>query len=250
MQLVTRAQWGARPRGKGAATPFDPKGVAVHWVGGGWTWPWPHTACDDKVRGIQADHMDSNGWSDIAYNFLACPHGYVYEGRGLNRRSSANGDATVNTYWYAVCCLWGTKSGSVTEALLTAARDAIDHCRDNGGAGNELRGHRDLNETSCPGDQLYAWVRAGAPRPSNPPPSTGDGTMAWTDAQIAEAVKAMKTAADELLEVTQLLRTHAVRMDNLVNDQLPKLREDIRAINADVDRAADVTAGQDDAPKA
>lgn len=109
--------------------------------------------------------MDGRGWSDIAYNFLACPHGYVFEGRGLNRRSAANGDYASNTSWYAVQCMWGSRSGSVTEQLFVAGRDAIDYCRSAGRAGILLRGHRDFKGTDCPGDQLYAWLRRGAPRP-------------------------------------------------------------------------------------
>lgn len=195
MQLITRAQWGARPRGDGSVTPFTPRGVAVHYEGEGWAWPWAHSTCDDKVRQIQAYHMDGRGWSDIAYNFLACPHGYVFEGRGLNRRSSANGTWDANTWWYAVQCMWGTRSGSVPELLLSAARDAIDYCRAKGGAGQELRGHRDLHSTDCPGDQLYAWTHRGAPRPAittpgdvKPPPSTKDIIDMATQAEVAEAV--------------------------------------------------------------
>jgi hypothetical protein len=165
MRFVTRAQWQARPRGSGSTTPFDPLGVCIHWEGAGWAWPWAHTTCDDKVRAIQNYHMDVRGWSDIAYNFLGCPHGYVFEGRGLNRRSAANGGTDQNTYWYAVQCLWGSRSGSPPGALLVAGRDAIDYCRNRGGAGIALRGHRDLKSTDCPGDQLYSWMKRGAPRP-------------------------------------------------------------------------------------
>jgi hypothetical protein len=179
MRLVTRAQWGARPRGTGSTTPFDPRGVCLHWEGAGWAWPWAHSTCDDKVRAIQAYHMDVRGWSDIAYNYLSCAHGYVFEGRGLNRRSAANGGTDQNTYWYAVQCLWGSRSGTATPELLTAARDAIDYCRNSGGAGDGLRGHRDLQQTDCPGDQLYGWVRRGAPRPTPP-----EDDMPLTDADI------------------------------------------------------------------
>jgi hypothetical protein len=55
----------------------------------------------------------------------------------------------------------------------------------------------------------------------------GDGTMAWTDAQIASAVANLRETAATLNEVAQILRTHAVRMDNLVNSQLPDLRADV-----------------------
>jgi N-acetylmuramoyl-L-alanine amidase len=60
----------------------------------------------------------------------------------------------------------------------------------------------------------------------------GDGTMAWTDAQIASAVANLREAAATLNEVAQILRTHAVRMDNLVNHQLPGIRADVENVRA------------------
>lgn len=173
IQLITRDQWGARPR-KAGTTSIAPEGVVIHWEGGGWDWPWAHSTCDDKVRAMQADHMDRKGWSDIAYNYLACPHKYVFEGRGYDRRSSANGDADVNYKYFAVQCMWGVKSGNAPDALKEAARDAIEYLRAKGHAGNKILGHRDTNETDCPGDELYAWVRLGAPRPSDITGGLGD----------------------------------------------------------------------------
>lgn len=177
IQLVTRAQWGAQPREVGT-TSIAPEGVVIHWEGGGWSWPWPHSTCDDKVRAMQEDHMHgTHNWSDIAYNYLACPHRYVFEGRGYDRRSSANGDSDVNYKYFAVQCMWGTKGGHVPDDLKSAARDAIDYLRIHGHAGSKILGHRDTNETDCPGDELYAWVKLGAPRPG-----LGDmGEMELTD---------------------------------------------------------------------
>lgn len=164
IKLITRAQWGAQPREVGT-TSINPLGTVIHWEGGGWEWPWAHTTCDDKVRAMQEDHMHgTHNWSDIAYNYLACPHGYVFEGRGYDRRSSANGDSDVNYKYFAVQCMWGSKSGHAPDALKDAARDAIDYLRVKGGAGSKILGHRDTNETDCPGNELYAWVKLGAPR--------------------------------------------------------------------------------------
>lgn len=165
IKLITRAQWGARPRESGS-TSIAPEGVVIHYEGDGWKFPWDHSTCDDKVRNIQAYHMDVKGWSDIAYNYLACPHGYVFEGRGWDRRSSANGDTDVNYKYFAVQCMWGIRAGAkVPNALKTAARDAIDLLRSHWPHATRLLGHRDTNQTDCPGDELYAWVKAGCPRP-------------------------------------------------------------------------------------
>jgi hypothetical protein len=63
--------------------------------------------------------------------------------------------------------MWGSKSGNAPDDLKEAARDAIEYLRAKGHAGNKILGHRDTNETDCPGNELYAWVRIGAPRPSS-----------------------------------------------------------------------------------
>ena len=46
---------------------------------------------DALVRGIQAYHMDTLGYCDIAYNFLISRTGQVYEGRagGVSKAVSA-----------------------------------------------------------------------------------------------------------------------------------------------------------------
>jgi hypothetical protein len=108
-------------------------------------------------------------------SFVACTHGSVYEGRGLRRRNSANGGTSLNEAHYAVCALLG--SSGLTQppaAQRHGMRDAIEYCRSKGPAGSEIKGHRDGYATSCPGDPLYAWVRAGAPRPPGGPDQPED----------------------------------------------------------------------------
>lgn len=167
MKLVTRAQWGARAwREPSGSTPYSGsrKGVKVHYLGTPYTFG-EHSTCAAYVRKLQASHMDGNGWSDIGYSFVVCEHGYVFEGRGLRRRNSANGNTTLNNNHYAVCGLVGNKGSTIpTPAQLNGIRDAIDHCRTQGPAGGELRGHRDGYSTDCPGGPLYAWVQQGCPR--------------------------------------------------------------------------------------
>ncbi len=173
MKLVSRSQWGARAyrTPNGAIAYSRPRrGVKLHYLGTPYT-DRPHEQCAAYVRQLQAQHMDGNGWSDIGYSFVVCTHGYVYEGRGLHRRNSANGSTSLNEQDYAVCLLVGSSGlTKPTDAQLNGARDAIDYCRKEGPAGDWLGGHRDGYATDCPGDAIYAWVKAGAPRPSDGTP--------------------------------------------------------------------------------
>jgi hypothetical protein len=192
MKLVTRAQWGARDyRLPNGATLYSGsrRGVKLHYLGAPYA-DRPHTGCAAYVRQIQAQHMDGNGWSDIGYSFAVCTHGYVYEGRGLRRRNSANGNTTLNNQDYAVLLLVGSSGlTKPTDAQLHGARDAIDYCRKEGPAGTWLGGHRDGYATSCPGDAVYAWVKAGAPRPAVPAPATPQSPQEDDEMKLSDQVR-------------------------------------------------------------
>ncbi|GAA3139148.1 hypothetical protein GCM10010466_32890 [Planomonospora alba] len=175
IDLVTRREWGARqPRGSYTQI-SSTRGVKVHYTGGRVD---PrivddHARCVALVKSIQNSHMDGNGWMDIGYSLVACPHRKVFEGRGPRRLPAANGSG-LNADHYAVLGLVGS-SGLVqpTDGILHGILDAVEYLRERGGAGREIKGHRDGYATSCPGEPLYAWVRRGAPRPGggapNPP---------------------------------------------------------------------------------
>lgn len=164
MQFVSRSEWGARPAD--TSTNITPVGVAVHWEGPHMGTP-DHGECAGLLRGIQAFHMDGNGWADIAYSAVACPHGYVFEGRGPGHRTAANGTNEANQSWYAVCFLGG-EGDTFTAEARDAINDAIDWL-----GGGRVTGHRDHTSTACPGDEIYAWVQAGHPRSGNPDPNPG-----------------------------------------------------------------------------
>ncbi|MEW2635928.1 peptidoglycan recognition family protein [Streptomyces sp. NPDC048389] len=206
MKLVPRASWGARPYRQpsgGITYSRARRGVKLHYLGTGYS-DRLHDDCAAYVRRIQASHMDGNDWSDIGYSFVVCTHGAVYEGRGLRRRNSANGNTTLNEECYAVLLLVGSSGlTQPTTAQLHGARDAIDYCREEGPAGLWLGGHRDGYATSCPGDAVYAWAKAGAPRPSSAQSEEDD--MPTAD-EIAKAVVRELIAAGGVLENSDLDR--------------------------------------------
>ncbi|WP_103500331.1 MULTISPECIES: LysM peptidoglycan-binding domain-containing protein [Streptomyces] len=166
--FVTRAQWGARAR-RSSNTNITPAngGVTVHHVGGSRVARGSHADCAAQVRGIQNYHMDSNGWTDVAYSHLTCVHGYVFEGRGERQRTAANGTDAGNQNWYAVCALTGGSSSNydaITAQLVDAFHLAIARLRSSGGAAAAINGHRNHRATECPGN-LYPLVQDGRLNP-------------------------------------------------------------------------------------
>lgn len=217
--FVTRAQWGARPRKTGTTSIVDHPSVTFHYVGGGWEFPWDHSSCDDKVRGIQVDHMDNRDWSDIGYNYLVCPHNYCYEGRGYDRRSSANGSDSANNASFAVCALWG--AASADDPLPLGLKRAFHFARSIlqrfGGATTIVKGHRDWKPTTCPGDQIYAWIQAGIPLPSvGEPDMTTDASVR---AIVKEEIRAACVDGGPIHETVQIYAAFVAKhSDQLVDD--------------------------------
>ncbi|MFJ4808481.1 peptidoglycan recognition protein family protein [Streptomyces longwoodensis] len=198
MKLVTRAQlgWPASAAPDQAST----RGVKVHYEGT------PvsarllddHSACIAEWKAIRASHLANTqeNYSDIAYNYGACPHGYLLEGRGIGKRTGANGNQELNRAHYAIVGLVGTEGVTrPTDAMLGAIRDGIELLRKHG-AGTEIKGHRDGYATACPGPALYAWVQSGAPRPASTEPTQPSTTPTPSTPPAAEESD-MPTMLDE-----------------------------------------------------
>ncbi|GIH67217.1 MULTISPECIES: peptidoglycan recognition protein family protein [Microbispora] len=172
IDLVSRAEWGARPPRGSYSSLSSTRGVKVHYTGGrvdpGIVTD--HAKCVAMVKSIQDFHIDGNGWIDIGYSMVACPHRKVFVGRGPGHLPAANGPG-LNSGHYAVLGLVGN-AGLVqpTDGILHAILDAVEYLRAKGGAGKEIKGHRDGYSTDCPGDPLYAWIKKGAPRPGTTQP--------------------------------------------------------------------------------
>lgn len=167
MKLVTKMQWGGKQATAETLFPGPFKGLSVHWEGpkmGSFS----HDKCAGKVRGIQNFHMapkpKGRGWADIAYNWLVCPHGYVFIGRGPRNRSAANGTDSGNDRWLAVCYL-----GGVGDPFTVEAQNAILELKQSIEA-PAMNCHSDHKPTECPGDTIRKWVKSDPKLPSKPPP--------------------------------------------------------------------------------
>ena len=170
MAIESRAAWGAR-KPRSVSYVSKTKGVKAHYTGGhvNPATLTDHAKCRAAIRGIQNGHMDGNGWADIAYSMWVCNH-TAGMGRGPGVLTAANGPG-LNADHYSILFLVGTSG--VTEPTDNMKRhfhEARDYLRSKGGAGAEIKGHRDGYATSCPGEPIYKWIKAGAKLPATPKP--------------------------------------------------------------------------------
>jgi hypothetical protein len=111
------------------------------------------------VRQIQNFHMDTNGWPDIGYNWLVTQDGTIYEGRLHNWMAVGTHAANNNTRSIGVCFIG--RDADVTDQAKASIRWLYDEANRLSGKSLRKLGHRDVNPTTCPGDNLWNWVHAG-----------------------------------------------------------------------------------------
>lgn len=148
MNIIPRSQWGARPPRQIQNVGWDKRtGFTVHHSGAN-----PH----QSVREIQNFHMDTRGWSDIGYNFLINPAGEIFEGRGWNRVGAHA--VGYNTATIGVCIIGDYNASLPPSAALDACRWMYQEATRLKGSHLALFGHRDIGQTDCPGNALWAFV--------------------------------------------------------------------------------------------
>lgn len=146
MQIVSRAEWRARPP-KNRASWGNVVGIAVH-----------HTVTPatgdiaSRCRGIQNFHMDTRGWWDIAYNYLIDNEGRIWEGRGLASRSGANGTKASNRAYVAVAFIGDFSNTTPSDAAIQAFTELrcmtiIPQFR----KALAIKPHNAFKNTGCPG---------------------------------------------------------------------------------------------------
>lgn len=182
--LVSRAGWGARAP-VCRSTNIRPEGITVHWNGPS---PWTgvdrssperfqatadHARCASIWRAIQAFHIDSRGFCDIAYTSCGgCPHGVRFEGRGPGVRTGAQGTNDGNLRSYGCQALIGV-GDPLTDASKAAFHDEATRL------GVPLRwGHQAWKSTQCPGPFVVPWWQAGFPAPAAAPQPEEDDMKA------------------------------------------------------------------------
>lgn len=122
------------------------------------------------VHNIYHFHTGNRGWADIGYNYLVDRVGNVFTGRGRHRRGAhAPG---WNQSGMGVAYLGG-KAADVSKAGKRAMLGLYEWLVTEGGVdipGHQRSCHRDIGQTSCPGDLLCDWTHDGMPMPRSEDP--------------------------------------------------------------------------------
>ncbi len=144
------------------------KGVKIHYEGT-LVPSMDHSKCKSHWTTIRKSHLanKAEGYSDVAYTYAVCQHGSLFEGRGIERRTGANGNAALNADHDAIVVLVGTEYKSVSADVIAGVKEGISRLRASG-TGKEIKGHRDGYATACPGEALYSAVKAGKFEPAKP----------------------------------------------------------------------------------
>lgn len=158
-----RRLWGARKRRRHPGT-LDPRqvvGIALHWPG--MSKPLRTTTeVKAALRGWQNYHMDTNGWSDIAYQVAFDQAGHVYRLRGLRHRSAANGNTDLNLR-YGAFLLILAPGEQPSEQMQKRVRKWVRKHRRRFPNSTRIVGHGTIRPggTACPGPAVNAAINAG-----------------------------------------------------------------------------------------
>lgn len=156
LKIISRKEWGARDAKAFQPNPLSESSVVfIH-----------HSAASGRkvdtfaeqcatIRGIQDFHMNSRGWDDIAYSYVVFqPRGGIHEARAFEARTYHHVPAAQldhNTGNGAICVVGNLN----VEGVARNTRYVIEELA-RLFPGRNLGGHRDVNQTDCPGDHLYA----------------------------------------------------------------------------------------------
>ena len=206
-EICYRSDWNALPpkSNPGGYTALD--ATVVHYTAANWGYAippsGPHSKCVQQVQSIQRQHQNIPDQSDIEYSALTCNHGVLFEGRVLGIKGGANGTAESNKTMPSICCLLGVDD-QPSDAMLNAVCWFHKIVEDQAGRKLDMKGHKQIVSTSCPGNPMWGFVYSGVwremidgtPEPEPIPPTPGDDDMPAPDVvQVNEPYAGYPTGA-------------------------------------------------------
>ena len=179
MAYYSRSSWTSAGKGgtvlKGTGRTMTT--IYIHYPGSGGTIGKASVASTkSRLEGYRKQHKNGNGWADIAYNVAVDQSGNVWELRGIDRQSGANGGTASNRSGQAILVLVGNNEAPTAECVA-GIKDAVRRIRAVHPKAKTIRGHQQSPDasTACPGAHLMKLVRSGGLEPGASAPSVPAG---------------------------------------------------------------------------
>lgn len=179
--------WGARPSSQPITVLSSrPTMVIVHHTAGANSSDFSQAHAFDLARGIQDFHMDHNGWIDSGQQFTISRGGFIMEGRHRSLEVLTGGTRHVrgahtsgqNDFAVGIENEGTYITATPTTALWNSLVNMVAYiCQQYSITPARIFGHRDFNNTQCPGDRLYGMLpqlrdevaaKLGNPNPPDP----------------------------------------------------------------------------------
>lgn len=160
--IKPRSAWTNTKSNAVPAKSADMHGVAVHHPGD------PGTLAKEsdkqtaaRLEGYRRQHVNVNGWKDIAYNVAVDQRGQLWTLRGISRQCGANGTSTANRQNGAILVLVGNGEAP-TDACIRGIQYAIRlYDVRFPGKIKSVRPHSYFIGTGCPGSELRRLLNDG-----------------------------------------------------------------------------------------
>lgn len=109
-----------------------------------------HSDSQSTVYQIHSYHK-SRGWIGIGYNFYIYKVGTIFSGRGLEYVGAHT--TNFNSKTIGICCQgqYDSVDRTMPDEQFNALIWLIRYCRDKYGSGLYINGHKEFNNTACPG---------------------------------------------------------------------------------------------------
>jgi hypothetical protein len=175
--VIRRAEWNAAPP-KEAYTLHSPVYFTIHHTQS--HYPKTYAESVAEMQFIQDFHQNGRGWIDIAYHFLIDPMGNIFEGRPLRALGAhVKGHNTGNVGISIMGNYHPPQHDPVTQATINSFVSVGRYLKDTYDVNvSSFYAHRELGQTDCPGDDLYAQKpmlrdliftpQPAAPNPADP----------------------------------------------------------------------------------
>lgn len=161
-RILPRSRWTTTTSAAVPAKAAQIEGVALHYPGTpGRIGLESEAQTAARLEGYRRQHVNANGWKDIAYNVAVDQRGNVWTLRGVSRQAGANGTTAGNRAYGAILMLIGN-SETPTAAMIAGVQYAARLWDARYKGVKYMRPHSYFVRTACPGSSVRRLLNDGS----------------------------------------------------------------------------------------